>query len=267
MQKKLIISTLVFLAGGAALGADTAREDLLKDGFVLSGVDGRLVVSGDSDRWFFQPDSDVSDSVGLVKAGTDMELLHSATLEKITTDAKRRSAEYYRLWGRVTRYQDRNFIFPIYFLPIGKIERPRSGTSQQPELPDSKLIINEPNDALIIPQEIVAKLRTRKIVRVEQLEKGMELKADSILADRTGFVIKQADDKMVFAVDAIGMNVQEISFPLLPCQALEKAQSAQSAEPDPLRFKISGILTRYKNENYLLLQRATPVYSHGNFGR
>ncbi len=266
MQKKLIILILAFLAG-AAFGANTARENLLRDSFVLAGIDGRLVVSDDSDRWVFQPDSDVSDDVGLVKAGSDIELLRCSTLEKIVTDAKKRSSEYYRLWGRVTRYQGSNFMFPIYFLPLSKIERPRSGTSEQPRLPDSKLIINEPNDALVIPQEIVAKLKTRKIVRVEQLEQGIELKADSILAERTGFVVEQADGKVVFAVDALGRSFQKICFPLLPCQVLENAEKTQSNEPDPLRFRISGILTRYKNENYLLLQRATPVYSHGNLGR
>jgi len=37
--------------------------------------------------------------------------------------------------------------------------------------------------------------------------------------------------------------------------------------PEPVRFKIAGIKTAYKGEHYLLLQKATRVYSHENFDR
>ncbi|MBA7626561.1 hypothetical protein ES703_34013 [subsurface metagenome] len=93
------------------------------------------------------------------------------------------------------------------------------------------------------------------------------MKQDSILADRTGFVVRQGDSRLVFVFDALGRNVQQISLRLLPCQALESAEHRQSAEVDPLRFKIAGILTKYKGNHYLLLERTIRVYSHGNFGK
>ncbi|MBA7686385.1 hypothetical protein ES703_94829 [subsurface metagenome] len=58
-----------------------------------------------------------------------------------------------------------------------------------------------------------------------------------------------------FIFDALGRNVQQIILRLLPCQALESAENRQSAEVDPLRFKIAGILTKYKGNHYLLLER------------
>ena len=280
----------------ASKGAGTARKTLLRDGFVLTGVDGKLTSTDGNDiwfqdsnegchRWFFEFDSDIR---AVVKAGTSLELLPSAALEKMTADMEKRSAVSpvrskspkttavpsvqtsngvsYRLWGRVTKYKGRNFIFPIYFLPLSETRKPPPSTSQKSREKTGPTL-NDPNDVLTIPKEILNKLKRRKIIRPEQLKKGLELKQDSILADRTGFIVRQGDGRLVFVFDALGRNVQQISLRLLPCQALESAERRQSAEADRLRFKIAGILTEYKGNYYLLLERTTRVYSHGNFGK
>jgi hypothetical protein len=299
MGKRLTILILAFLISVAASGTATARKTLLRDGFVLTGIDGKLTSTDSNDiwlqdsnevchRWFFEFDSDVRDDKAVVKAGTSLELLPSSTLEKMTADMEKRTAASpvgskspkattvpsvrtsngvsYRLWGRVTKYKGKNFIFPIYFLPLSKVKKPPASTSQEAR-EKAGPTINDPNDVLTIPKEILNKLKTRKIIRPEQLKKGLELKQDSILADRTGFVVRQGAGRLVFVFDALGRNVQQITLRLLPCQALELAERRQSAEPDRLRFKIAGILTKYKGNHYLLLERTTRVYSHGNFGK
>ena len=297
MGKRLAISILAFFISCTAFGAGTARKSLLRDGFVLAGVDGKLTfqdTNEGSQRWLFEFYSDVSDDIGIIKAGVSLEILPSTTLEKMTDDMEKRSdassvrsksaivtaetpvqtsnGSSYRLWGIVTKCNGRNFIFPDYFLPISEVKQAKSQSQQaQPQKPD--VTINDPNDALAIPQEIIAKLETRRIVRPEQLRKGLALKADCILADRTGFIhdsgarARGTGHEVSLVLDALGRNVQQISFRLLPCQVLEQAQRIQSAEPDPMRFKIAGIVTKYKGENYLLLQRAIRAYSHQNFGR
>ena len=268
MAKNFIISILaVLLASTFAqyLHAAAKKPRPLRDGFVLAGVDGKVNQSGD--KWLFEIYSKLSDGIGLVKAGTHLELLPSATLERLAADMEKRPNSSYRLWGRVTKYQGHNFIFPVYFLPLAKTERSQPEQSQESQATEPELTINAPNEQLRIPDEIIAKLSIRKIVRTEQLEKGLELKQDSILADRTATLVKQADGSFVFVLDGLGRNLPELSFPLLPCEIFEYAQAKQSAEPDPLRFKIAGILTRYKGENYLLLQRAIRIYSHENFPR
>ena len=302
MGKRLVISIFAFFISAAAFGAGpvrsespkvrprrtvapvrtskgarTARKTLLRDGFVLTGVDGKLTGADSNDiwfqdsnegchGWFFEFDSDISDDKAVVKAGTSLKLLPSAALEKMTADVEKHSAATYRLWGRVTKYKGRNFIFPIYFLPLGETKKPPPSTSQGPR-EKAGPTINDPNDVLTIPKEILDKLKTRRIIRPEQLKKGLELKQDSILADRTGFIVRQGEGRLVFAFDALGRNVQQILLRLLPCQALEWAERRQSAEADRLRFKIAGILTKYKGNHYLLLERTTRVYSHGNFGK
>ncbi|GAI67899.1 unnamed protein product, partial [marine sediment metagenome] len=95
----------------------------------------------------------------------------------------------------------------------------------KPRQQDIKMTINEPNDQLAIPQDIIAKLKTRRIVRPEQLQKGLELKADCIIADRTAFLADQPDDGVTLVVlDALGRNIPQVSFRLLPCEALQRAR-------------------------------------------
>jgi hypothetical protein len=261
MSKKTVILIFAFLSC-TALCAEAAQKTIpLRDGFGLTGVDGKLSTA--DGKWFFEFDSEVSDDMGQILAGAIIELLPSTALEKITADAQKRAEANYRLWGNVTKYRDGNFIFPIYFLPISAAE----GQIKAEESSKVKIAINEPNDALAIPEEIVGKLKNRRILRHEELKQGLQLKQDSILADRTALLDKQADDKPVLVLDALGRNIPQISIRLLPCEVLERAQREQSAEADPVRFKIAGIITQYKGEYYLLLQKAIQAYSHENFGR
>ncbi len=131
------------------------------------------------------------------------------------------------------------------------------------------MTLNEPNDELAIPEEILDKLTARKIVRPTQLRKGLRLKQDVILTDKIGFISSyvDSDTQYDFVPDTLGRNVERVSFLLLPCETLERAQITQSTEPNPIRFKTAGIVTQYKGQNYLLLQKATRIYNYGNFDR
>lgn len=282
MGKNSAALVLMFFIGAvfavSASGAQTPRRDLLRDGFSLAGVDGKLIIADSNeqsegsdagarkpDRWFFELASDVSDDRGTVKAGSNIELLASAMLEKMIADMKARSVANYRLWGIVTKYKGKNFIFPTYFLALGKIERTKPQQPQQQE----NIAVNEPNDVLTIPDEIAKRLARRSVITqrrisAEQLRKGLELKQDFILADRTGFIL-ESNQEARFVLDALGRNIQQVSFRLLACETLERAQQKQSAELEQVRFKTAGIVTQYKGRHYLLLQRARRAYSHGNF--
>jgi hypothetical protein len=232
----------------------------VRDGFGLTGVDGKL--SSTDGKWFFEFYSEVSDGVGRIDVGEAIEMLPSTALEKITADALKRPEADYRLWGNVTKYKGKNFIFPIYFLPISSTK----DLNKPGEKPKAKIAINEPNDALSMPEEIVGKLKNRRVLRQEQLQEGLQLKQDYVLTDRTALLGKRADGQAEVILDAIGRNIPQISIRLLPCEVLERTQQEQSAEPDPVRFKIAGIITQYKGEYYLLLEKAIQAYSHENFG-
>ena len=289
---------LVILMGGlaaAGFGPATVPEPtLLRDGFSLAGVDGKLIGSDSNGAWFLELSEDVNDDRALAKAGMKLELLPSSTLEKMIADAKTRSAPTYRLWNaEVTKYKGRNFIFPRYFLPLAEAKRPASEASPQPGEPEQgpptdtapelerepEVAIDEPNDILAMPPEIIKRLKARREGRtttsLRQIADSNELPAarryargvDSVFVDRTAFLVKQDDGGFAFVPDALGRNVQQLSLRLLPCEVLELAERRRSVELEPLRFKIAGIMTKYNGKTYLLLQKAARAYGHGNFGR
>jgi hypothetical protein len=119
---------------------------------------------------------------------------------------------------------------------------------------------------LNIPDEIVAKLQTSEVLPAQETPAGLQLKQDTIFANRVGFVIEK-DGRYEFQPDGLGRGVEKFTIELLPCQALEQALQQVRGEPNPVRFNVAGILTKYKDGQYLLLQKATRVYSYGNFGR
>ena len=334
MDKKPVISILVLclIAVTAKSGFTTedSHENLLWDGFVLNGVEGRLspAVSQHGDEWSFEFYTDVSDLRVKAPAGTKLKLLPSLTLEKLIADANGRSEDTYRISGWVTKYKGENYIFPNYFLPVSIRTGPRpltgqnlkQGAGQQsadsdsddllaiPEeirkrLSDQRIVrpqtasqtpetkkvekvdesspkkedgqqpvTNDPDDVLTMPKEIRERLSDRRIVRPRTTRqapktKQINLERDTILAGRSAFLIEQKDGRLVFVLSAFGRDTRPVSLRLLPCEVLELAETIQSAIPEPARFKIAGIVTKYKGEKYLLLQKAVRAYSNGNFAR
>ena len=307
MNKRFKILTLVFFAvavpATSGIGEENSDEILLWDGFVLTGVNGKLISTvlpgksektSDSDThlergpklsssqsgWFFELGEDVNDLRVKASTGMTLELLPSSTLEKLIADVNERYENSYSLSGWVTKYKGENFIFPIHFLPISTIDKQQPPIEQKPKRAiQSTLkkeaeqpVESEPNDLLAMPKEIMERLSPSRTVRPriprQKLKTGKKVfEQDSILADRSAFLVKQNDGRFMFVLDAFGRNVWPVSLQLLPCEALELTELTQTAIPEPVRFKIAGIVTKYNAEKYLLLQRAARVYSHGNFAR
>jgi hypothetical protein len=285
MSKMPTLLILIFFVGvvpaAQELGAEVIHETpLLRDGFVIKSVDGNLVGPDSNDVWFFELTSDVNDNRTIIKAGTKLELLPSSALEEMTAEMKTRTTAAYRLWSsRVTKYKGRNYIFPNFFLPISKAKKPpqeKDGPTDDKTKPESgqDIAIDDPNDVLTMPREVIEKLRLKRSApSVLRSGKNAEQSTqtarstNSVLVDRAGFLVKQDDGRLVFVPDALGRNVQNLTLNLLPCALLELTELKQAAELERLRFKIAGIMTKYKGKNYLLLEKVTRTYSHGNFGR
>ncbi len=242
------------------------EKPFLRDGFVLMGVDGKLIAS--QDKWFFELDRGLSDGRAVIAAGTKLEMLPSAGLEKMVADIAENPGRSYRLYNAmVTLYHDKNYLFCDYFLPLTEADTAAGQTPAGPNEPAAVVKINEPNDVVVIPQEIIDKLKTRRIIRPEKIKQDFELKQDSILTERTGFIKQQPDGEWIFQFDALGRNMSNISLELLPCQALEAAQYKKAMAVRRARFKVSGIVTKYHDRYYMLLQTANRAYGHGNFGQ
>ena len=101
----------------------------------------------------------------------------------------------------------------------------------------------------------------------KEFERKLKTNPDTVLLDENAILIKDENGKLRFTFDTYGRNVDTTSLRLLPCEALEITEAKQSASPEILRFKISGIVTKFKGNEYLLLYKATQIYSYGNFGK
>ncbi len=263
MKKSILKSTFIIIFLLASLVQGNSRDYTpLKDGAFVNGIDGRVLVSDSNNVYKFIPNSDIKDGLAVIKAGSAIEMLYSTGLAKIIENLPRQAGEPnsgIRLWARITTYRDKNYIFPIYFLPFKQVDKKKQAQGSQ-----TALAVNEPNDPLSIPPEVLEKLTTGKVIEPIQIRSGIELKEDRILADRTGYISKQKDGRYTFSFDALGRNIDKTFITLLPCKALEIAIAEQKDEPETIRFKAAGIVTEYQGNFYLLLQRTSRVYSNGN---
>jgi hypothetical protein len=267
MKKKIIILTIfvscIFLKD--TFGA----ENFLQDGLAVSGLDGKLFADANGSS-YFKISSDLSDGKTTLRAGVNLAMLESIELEKMTDSIRKDPNALFRIWGKLTAYDGRNYIYPIYSLSLSEIPQANIQQKQQ-----QGLAFNEPNDPLNIPQEVLEKLRAKTTIHPVVLQKGFELRQDSIITDRSGYVsiqpgkpvVSLSNLRNVFVFDGLGRGIENVQITALPCKTLEDMLRQQAAEPERLRFKIAGIVTRFKGNNFLLLHRATRLYSYGNFPR
>jgi hypothetical protein len=245
-----------------------AGDKLLPDDYVFAGVDGKLIQTG-ADKWAFEFESPANVGGVEIKAGQTLEMLGSATLEKMILDAKERSDAMFRIWAKVAKFEGKNYLFAVYYLSLRKINRPAEEKGQN-EVNTVTQAVNAPNDVVNIPAEIVALLKTSEVLPTTEAQatraEELQLKQDTIFANRAGRVTVKNGDYL-FEADAFGRGVDKFAIKLLPCQKLDDAMTQVRSESNPVRFNVAGILTKYKGEQYLLLQKATRMYSYGNFGR
>ncbi len=287
MSTKLLILIMALSASTDMPNLQTPPPALLPDGLILEGIEGKLSPPDSNDSWYFEPHSDINDINVVVKAGTKLKLLPSSTLEKIIADANERSVNYYRLDVRVTKYKGKNFLFPSYFVPI-RTPKTSEDTTPDKTVPEKDSAenpnLNDANDILTIPPDVLEKIEAARAKMAQSgqrisdsngistnkqktaNEKRIPRTTDSVIIDRVAILTARQNGKYIFTLDALGRNVPTVWFRLLPCEALELSELIQSVTLEPARFKIAGIVTKYKGNDYLLLQKATRIYGQGNFG-
>ena len=275
MKKKIAILAVYISLAGLSANAELLKPQetkehippkpiLIIEGFLFNGIDGTITRAEDKKTWVFIADEDITDGRAVIKAGGPWELLPSSMLATITDQADDDYTAGIKLWARVTRYDDRNMLFCWYYIPMtnGSDEPKTEPTDRQP---DEQPQLEDDDDS-IIPKNIMAILKPPRVVNLAKLRKVVETEGNAMLAERTGFVIEQ-DGEKILKIDSLGRNVDEMSFKLLGNEVLKWTELKIENSPNPLRFRIAGIVTKYNDEYYILLQRATRAYNHGNFVR
>jgi hypothetical protein len=281
--RKVAALLVVLAAGGANLGGPPPARKLLPEATVLDRLDGIVLHVDANDTWLFELERDVNDADARVPAGTRFVLLPSATLGKLVADMNDRAGPHYRLTVRVTQYQGRNYLIPTYFLPLSKL---KSDVGPQPEghqtdgggvNPPS--VIGNPQSGVpepTVPPEILKQLQDRRPIRTapaarpaQEPTPGVQSEpapAERMLVNRVGLIQKE-DGRFVFVPYALGWNLSAVRYELLPSSVLEQALRQQAGSLERMRFNVAGLVMEFRGRQYLLLQRAVPAYSYGDFGR
>jgi hypothetical protein len=303
VRQYAIITISLLLSAPAPAAART--RPLLSDGSFLARAEGRLIASepnemleANQDRWFFEFSSTVTDGRTSLRAGTVLELLPSAALEEMIDDSAAVGKAGYLLWASVTKYNGRNYLFAHRSTPV--IQQ-RTEPQKKPLPPDSAQekshdkpepektgpAVTDQNDVLKLPPGIAEILKTTSSIRprrpqlpdTEKAAKGTATQnrpkyvSDRLLPNRMGSIgrcdkkVSGTDRCFGFEFDSYGRTIDPGHFILLPCQALELAETEKSLAIKPPRFRAAGIVTTYRSDQYLLLQRITRVYSYQNLGR
>ena len=269
MNKILIISILALIINIPAPAQNQPKEQTVKasplvEGFKFDRLDGLVTKDRKEDKWFFAPEKNLTDGRGLIPAGKKIQLLPSNTLQALAASVEK-TPQSIRLSAAVTKYRSRNFLFPTYFLLGEEPEQITPPEEKQEQSQQDKTEDNSQQDS-IIPADVLEKLKPRHRPLPKQAKQIIQTDADSILPSRTGFVKIDKQNKS-FEVDALGRNVENISLQLLPCQVLERLENKIAESPYRQRYRLTGIVTKYKKDYYLLPQQATRTYNHGNFAR
>lgn len=240
-----------------------------------------------------------TESIELLPSSTLEKIVFEAE-QKQKSDA----AISLRMWGTVTTYSKRgtilkknydhesaielppyrNFLFPAYFVPLTEIETVKDSEKEEQlrqeeiKVKDSiipagareKLKSDEPvkvaDEDAIIPEDIMAKLKPKRRVNLDKWRNTLHVEGDFLLIGRSGFVNSESGQS-IFALDGLGRKINGLSFRLLPCQALQNTQEQITNSFGRHRYRVAGTVTKYKGENYMLLQHAVRTYSNGNFAR
>ncbi len=283
---------VLLLTAGAVSAAQPAARKLLPETAVLDRVDGRLLHVDANDTWLFELTMEAKTPEYRLAAGTRFVLLPSVTLGRLVADVNDRVAPRYRLSARVTLYRGKNYLLPTYYLPLSKFKESPEEGEQKPEAgkPGPPPEIRGPNEPeLAIPPEVLERLKKQRPLRgprkgPEAERKPVAESAEQVLVDCVGRVEScqlsvpssqprtdnqqlRTGNSWVFVPYALGWNVGDVRYELLPCTALEQALRQQRGALDPIRFNVAGLVTEFQGRKYLLLQRAIVVYNYGNFGR
>ena len=271
---------LVLYMVTAGWAGEPMAPTLLLEGTMLKSVDGVVVPADGNDLWRFEVGPDANETSPLTPAGTRLALLPSATLERLVTDANDRQSPRYRLTGQVTQYREANFLWVIYYVPLSKWKdanepAPTPAPIEPVVEPNAVTTDRADGEELAIPEVIAERLRTRRAARGPQRATPpaaatpapvARKPATRVLVDVVGF-IESRNGASVFVPDALGWNVSEVCYGLLPCRVLEQTERQVAAWPEPVRLRVAGLMTEYRGRQYLLLQRAIRVYNYGNFGQ
>jgi hypothetical protein len=245
---------------GAAKPAEEGAEIRMEEGFFLDGTEGTLEKNTTGDGWIFRS----LEKIALTKkkdypAGQALPMLPSGVLEQMTRLASDEGTLHVRLWAMATLYKHTNHLYAVFFLPLKETEAP-----SEPAPVESEKAAPPTTEDSIIPMEILKQIKASTSPDLKKFQQVAEVTGDINLIGRTGYLQDSGRQKL-FSPDAFGLKMDLRQFVLLPGAALEEAEKEMNKAPGRQRYTVSGLVTTYQGQTYILLRRAERTYTHGNF--
>ncbi len=265
-------STLLILLLSVSLtAAEHRKAPVLREGFQLDYAKG-VISKNDEGHWVFASDERMFDGLQTVKAKSPIEILPSSMLEKLTADISGENGKEIesldvRLQANVMKYQGKNYLYPTSYIPISQSKKtPEVQAAKKADL--LKQAEKKVKDDSILSSEIKNLLKPDWSPDLSQKKKrdNVDVVDDYSMPSRTGFFTVK-DGVKCFQLDSLGRKIDRNAYRLLPCTAFDAAERARYTMPGRKRYVISGTVTVYKGQKYLLIQRIARTYNHGNFAR
>jgi hypothetical protein len=253
------------------MAVEHKKVPVLQEGFQLDFVKG-VISKNDDGQWVFRSDERMFDGSQTVKAQSPIEMLPSSMLEKLTADINGKNGKEVkrldvRLQANVTKYQGKNYLYATSYIPISQSKKVPEAEAAKKADRLKQVEKNVEGDS-ILSSEIKNLLKPDWSPDLAQKKKrdNVDVADDYSMPSRTGFFIVK-DGVKYFQLDSLGRKIDRNAYRLLPCSAFGAAERARYTMPGRKRYVISGTVTVYKGQKYLLAQRIVRTYNHGNFAR
>lgn len=202
------------------------------------------------------------------------------------------------VWGEVTAYRDRNYILPSLVTMVAMMEK---STASKPEKNQQTAFLAPadkaaPPAAVSIPDlpanlkqalEAIPRLKPLPLTPESQVEQARlpaapqprlasggssgvasPRKEGEMVIDRVGRLIFDPEEKnWTFVFEADGGSLAEPPVLLHPCRLLEVMETAAAKATRPIKFRVSGQITKYQARTYMLLRKVLVAYDLGNLGK
>ena len=258
------------------------RPPLLREGTLIARATGSVSFDSSLGCWRFSNETSAEhDDQAFSRT---FYLLPSRPLEELATYAKSTGAsERFEVYGTVTVYDGVNFLLPSLITPLGSLDS--TGSEERPDSADTQTASDgtaSPSNTLDDrSSEISDDLEVRLQDRIGFLPMSIDSSESSSanptsrlfpdgtrLQNRAGTIVRdQRTGAWRFLFNSQGAGERDPSIELLPCLHLQKIESLAMRNDLPTRIHASGVVTTFKQRNYLLLSLWRPGLSSRNVVR
>jgi hypothetical protein len=89
-----------------------------------------------------------------------------------------------------------------------------------------------------------------------------------MVIDRVGRILHYPSINLwLFVFEADGTSLAQPPLVLHPCQLLEVVEQVANQTTEPIKYRITGQISKYQGQSYMLLRKALIVYDMENLGK